>query len=68
MIHKFCGVYNWKGENHTMYTTVPSKTIAHRNFCVKLAKELGISRWSVSAYFNSGKDNHSITSVNEDSY
>lgn len=40
---RYKGVYNWHGENHTVYTYAPSKEKAHLNMCNQLAKKLNTS-------------------------
>jgi len=57
------GVFNWAGENYTMYTHAISSDKAFFNFINQLSKKLYYigNKRMISQYFNGSKDNYYLT-------
>jgi len=63
MKNRYAGVYNWKGETHTLRTNAGSEKAAHRNFCVQIAKLAGRKIHIISMYFGGRANKYSITQL-----
>ena len=60
----FRGIFNWYGENHTLYTYADNTEKAKRNMIKQLQDILGITCFiTVASYFYNGDDKHEIAEV-----
>jgi len=56
------GTFNYQGEVHTIYRHTP-KTASWFQITKVLAKELGISHYSIRQFFSGNKDNFTIEKI-----
>lgn len=63
-MHRWLGVFNWKGEIHTLWTHAPTPWGARRNFFKRLIRILELDKehglWTLKNYFHKSKPNHRI--------
>lgn len=60
---KFKGVFNWHGENITLYASATSDAQAKELFQLQLAKKLGVYATKVKSYYTKNQNGYKVTEV-----
>ena len=62
--NSYKGVFNWHGQNFTLFTRANNLKDAYHSFIAQMEREVSVARRQVYFYFDGSIDNYLITKEN----